>query len=229
MELSNFDFDKMKPKKVFVNCFMHGPISEALLNGNCRQCKEDAEAKQHNDDYQSMIMQKKRDSGVPERFLEFTLANYPVQIESQATLIKTLSDYDFKHNVVLLGKVGTGKTRIGCSLVDKAVSKKLSAYYSKYYQLTRLAIDDKTTFKRISNVDFLVIDEFGVSDTDYKTQLLFELFDQRYDAMKATMLITNLSVKQLHEKIGDALYSRIKQDCVSFKCDWEDYRLKGDK
>jgi DNA replication protein DnaC len=214
-----------KPERRYIDCVNHGK-AEALINGACRLCKEDHSRKEAEINFKHDIQKKKIERGVPERYLDFNLSNYPTDTEKQHQLILNLSSYDFKSNVVMLGTPGTGKTRLACSLIDKALQENISCFYVKYYRLIKIAIEDKALFKRITESKFLVIDEFGISDTDNKIQLLFELFDQRYDSMKATMLISNLKGDQLKEKLGDALYSRIKDDCQFYECKWQDYRLR---
>lgn len=218
--------ESIQMDKLIGDCSIHGNNVESLLNGKCRQCFEEKQEQKKLDETLRWLESIKRNSGVPMRYIGYDLSNYPIDNNTQKNLIENLKKYQFNSNIVMLGSVGVGKTRLGCSLIDKAIVENKTAYYSKYYQLTKIAIEDKKLFKKITEVNFLVIDEFGISDTDYKTQLLFELFDQRYDNKLATMLISNLNVTQLREKIGDALYSRIKQDCISFNCNWQDYRLK---
>lgn len=136
--------------------------------------------------------------------------------------------------VALLGSRGRGKTQLGVCLIKEACRHEQSARYLKTMRFfTRIrATFDKAesetedsvldTFKRF---DLLVIDEVGVrGETAWEDRLLTNLVDERYDAMRDTILISNQTEKAFTEAVGASIMHRMKEDGGIIVCDWTDFR-----
>jgi len=74
--------------------------------------------------------------------------------------------------------------------------------------------------------DLLVLDEIGVQyGSETEKNILFEIVNERYEAMKPTILISNLAMTTLTEYAGERVIDRMKENggkCIVF--DWKSRR-----
>ena len=57
-------------------------------------------------------------------------------------------------------------------------------------------------------------------------EMVHKVLYARYDAMKPTMLISNMSLAQLKTDLGDRLWSRFQHDGLTVvECNWADARV----
>lgn len=211
----------------FIDCVTHGKGIRATLNGKCERCLKEKQEKQEKIIADKKLLDNKINAGIEERFIRANFENFKAVTQYQNQVYKQLKNYGGKKNVVFLGKTGTGKTHLACALIEKFLLEGRRCFYVKFYELLEFKIQNKQKFSQILNADFLVIDEYGSSDSDNKSNLLFEIIDKRYGKMLPTMLISNLSGDELRKNMNDATYSRIKSDCESILANWSDYRMAG--
>ena len=155
----------------------------------------------------------------------------------------------------LIGPRGTGKTQIATELgfcLDRDVTIKDQLenpdrdpdspgkiLTQRYYVLGQLLDLQKATFgnKEIKphetpvglaeKVDLLILDEVQeVVQTDWQHTTLTRLIDARYQNLKRTILIGNLTVNGLSAALGDSIYSRMTETGIIIPCDWGSYRKK---
>ncbi len=67
-------------------------------------------------------------------------------------------------------------------------------------------IQRKNTTYRYSEYDLLTVDEYGLHDREKRLELVHKVLYARYDEMKPTMLISNLTLAKLQEDLGDRLW-----------------------
>ena len=165
--------------------------------------------------------------------------NLPVRIKNDLKNIP-FPEIDSVKSSYLYGKAGSGKT---IRAVFLTLADLKNGYIKEEYPRTQKAMfvsvpDLILKFKSLysnknndvseedlvdlySKVDLLVMDDFGVEKTtDWSFQLLYIIINRRYENMKKTIFTSNLSLKQIAEKLGDdRLPSRIQQMCeiVFFK------------
>jgi DNA replication protein DnaC len=72
---------------------------------------------------------------------------------------------------------------------------------------------------RLSETDFLVLDDFGAErPTDWVLSLLYLLVDRRYENMKTTIYTSNHDLKEISKRLGDLrITSRIERSCKIIK------------
>ena len=231
-------------EKKFTICKTHGDNIPALLNGNCSLCylheNNSVNATQFRNNFEKQI----KKSMLPTRYLKSTFDNYIPTCDKASQLKQHLQTFDFKKNVLLVGKTGTGKTHLACALINKAIKQNISCLYLPFYRAINYKIHDKALFERVLSCQMLVIDEYGVQDSGFKKELLQEIIDERYlestdNDPLITILISNLKLSPslediangnktgfLIDSIHDATRSRLKENffhCVEI--DWEDYRV----
>ena len=110
----------------------------------------------------------------------------------------------------MFGKTGNAKTHLAIACLIKFLHKSHGGYYQKFYKLIDIKLEDKERFCEIINSKLLIIDEL-CEITEYKSQLLFEIVDERYDNQLPTIFITNRSIEDIRNFMTDATLSRIKE------------------
>ena len=142
-----------------------------------------------------------------------------------------LKAWDKKQNVILIGGTGSGKTSYACHLGMTIIYNGDTVRYCTASELVariKNGWGDSTSEKVLEeyiNADFLILDEMGRCTYD---DYLFRLFDGRYNASKPTILLGNLTPKEIKGLFGDAIYSRLMElGVVGMDFDITvDYRVK---
>jgi len=133
----------------------------------------------------------------------------------------------------LIGHRGTGKTQMAVSLIWKATKDGQTCLYCKamdFFTDLKDSYGDKSAtskqvFLKYRGPVFLVIDEIQVrSESAWENQAFTHLIDQRYDAMKTTILIGNLKAENLAASLGESIYSRLTETGGIVVCDWQSFR-----
>lgn len=230
-------------EKKYIECENHGN-ARALLNGNCEICFKEIESKHEKIENKVKLEKIRKQAKIPTRYQQSTFDNYIPTCDKSSRLKQHLEAFDFKQNILLVGKTGTGKTHLACALLNKSISISKSCMYMPFYRAINYKIHDKPLFERALTCQLLVIDEYGVQDSNYKKEMLQEIIDERYlestqDDPLITIIISNLQLSPsledidkgittgfLINSISDATRSRLKENffhCVDI--DWEDYRV----
>ena len=114
-----------------------------------------------------------------------------------------------RHNVIVTGPTGVGKTFVACALAHKACQQGLSALYIRapklYYQMALSRADG--TYPRWSHkmakIDLLVIDDLGLIPlTEMDRANLLEVIEDRHGS-SSTIVASQLPIELWHETIGD--------------------------
>jgi len=171
----------------------------------------------------------------------------------QAAYEKAIAIAESGGIIVAWGKRGTGKTQIAYQIARKAIFP--SPYFPKewkdqfpmpikarpcvYAKAMDIFMRMKNGFQRkdqpseleivenLVQAAFLVIDEAHVrGETKYEDDKLTHIIDKRYDSMRPTMLITNLTNKDFAAQLSPSILSRIAEIGGGIECNWESYRTK---
>jgi DNA replication protein DnaC len=153
--------------------------------------------------------------------------------------------------VVAWGQRGTGKTQIAYEIATHGVfhdphfppayrdgfSMPIKARPCVYVKAMDIFMRMKNGFSRkdqpseldivenLVQAAFLVIDEAHVrGETKYEDDKLTHIIDKRYDAMRPTMLITNLTNKDFAAQLSPSILSRITEIGGGIECNWASYR-----
>lgn len=138
---------------------------------------------------------------------------------------------------------GTGKTHLGFSMLN-AINENCFEWKDNNRQLKCLAVSFLTLADKISqsisegenkqayylelikNADVLLLDDIGVEKTsDFRTNLLFDILENRAET-KTTIFTTNLDDKELLNKYGKRVFSRmsVNKKVIDFS-GLDDYRM----
>ena len=114
-----------------------------------------------------------------------------------------------KHNLILTGPTGVGKSWIACALAEKACREGLSALYCRVQRLAHelsIARADGGYLKllaKLSKVDLLVLDDWGLSPLEGQSQHdLLEVVDDRA-GIRSTLVTSQLPVTKWHDMVAD--------------------------
>ena len=220
----------------------------------CPECAKEAEAshrerevaKRAEADRQSelrRIEQRIGDSGIPKRFREKTISGYRVDNEKQRAIVECLKRYakEFNtghsgRNMALIGNCGTGKTHLACAVARHVIHNCGGhARFASVAEINRIVRESKSYDSDVSEseviaafggYDLLIIDEVGVqSGTEAESRALFDVFNERYQNMKPTILISNLDKDDFKSAMGERIIDRIKEDGGEVHIfDWESSR-----
>ena len=152
---------------------------------HCIQCEEEKEKNLQESIKQNIINENKRkisykiDKNIPTRYLNATFDTYIANDDKKLKILRLCQEYNFDSNLIMVGKTGTGKTHLACAILDKAFDINKSFLYIQFYKLNDIKINNKSLYGNIMHCDILVIDEYGVQDSDFKNNVLFEIINER--------------------------------------------------
>ena len=142
---------------------------------------------------------------------------------------------DDKRNLLVTGKSGTGKTYVSCALAICALQKGKEVLYNKASRMIEELNECQFTgnyaaaLKRYTEVDLLVIDDFGLMSLDLNKCLqLFEVLDAR-EGNGSILVISQIPVKQWYETFqnnvyADACMSRLVSNSYRLEFNGKDMR-----
>jgi len=229
----------------------------------CQQCQDDqAEAEEHAALIKAEQEQKERQRkarhyklGLPKRFENCTFDTFKPTTKTAEQNLKVCQNYADKFDKVLeegkgllmVGKVGTGKTHLACSIGYQLAENGYQPHYTSVSSLIRriratwsgkvtktvyddyfgeeVVVSEQDVINDFVNYDLLIIDEIGVqSGTESERNLIFTIIDERYQAVRPTIVISNLTEKELAPLISERSIDRIKQGSGTLTFDWASYR-----
>jgi DNA replication protein DnaC len=179
---------------------------------------------------------------LPERHATSGFKNYKVQHAGQQNALNQVVSFaknmihGHKNNFVMVGPTGTGKTHLSCATARTLLNKGKYARYITSEDLAQRIMNaweqpdatEKSVIYDFSQYDLLILDEYGLHDRDKRRELVHKVLYARYDRMKPTMLISNLTLVELQKDLGDRLWSRFQHDGLDVvECNWADERVGG--
>ena len=175
---------------------------------------------------------------VPREFLE---ARWSTWRETAANRHAVEAAHAFLRNgedgrdLLLCGPVGTGKTRLACTVLNEAwqLGERSVAFARVPLLLYRLRpqvpSESSETFDRLVAVTLLVLDDLGAerdAATDYTRRTLLMLYEARHDAGRRTVWTSNKRPSDIAVFMGDdRLSSRLVGRCEVVGLDGRDWRL----
>ena len=240
------------------NCEKHGDYtssafvttSDTVWSG-CPDCEEDRvreyearEQRREEAERQRKTQESLRAAQIPMRFASINFTGYVAETKQQKQALSAIREYadNFNENlalgkcILLLGKVGTGKTHLACALLDRLARSGRRVRYATVRDILREIRDtwrkgsekrESQVVEELSTVDLLVVDEVGVQfgSESEKTQLT-ELFDLRYRQLKPTVVISNLNKPDLEQVLGERVLDRLRDGGFVVVFDWASWRSR---
>ena len=184
-----------------------------------------------------------RQSGIPARFMGRTFEHFAATEQRQKLALSVCRAYASKWaekrkqgaSLVLTGSPGTGKTHLACAIGSAVITQHLNPVlfcsastmmrsikqtYSKDSQ-----IDEQEVIDEFAGVSLLIVDEVGVQiGSGCEKFLMFEIFNERYQSMRPTILISNLSTGELEKYLGERIMDRYRECGSVLAFNWSSHR-----
>lgn len=184
---------------------------------------------------------------IPKRFWGKTLDNFEIT-EQNRSVVEFFRDYaehisdriEAGTCIVLTGRPGTGKTHLACALLTVAIGEGRTGFFTSVATLFRAVretwrggsqVTESEMIARFVDIDLLVIDEVGVqAKSDNERNILFSVINGRYEEMKPTIILSNETLKEVKEIIGERAFDRLREGGGrAFSLQWDSYRSKASK
>ena len=152
-----------------------------------------------------------------------------------AEIEKTIESYINEGNNLYIysQRVGNGKTswalRLGCTYIDKVWYKKdmepivLFISVPRFLLELKANISNKSSYieqinEAVNSCDLVIWDDIGSKNgTEFEVSHLLSIIDQRINNGKSNIYTSNLNDAELHQLLGDRLYSRVYNysECIN--------------
>lgn len=224
-------------------------FSGKVVGGYCQKCLNDSvvspeDIEKHKDEMraereQKVLNFKLHNAIISPRFKEKTLDNYETTTKEQRRALSDsrwfIKHFEFATGMIFIGSTGTGKNHLACGIIQEIVRTDKTAILTTTMKMIR-AIKDSWTDRDIkegdvialyTQPDLLVIDEIGVQfGSDTEKLYISEIINDRYEAMKPTILLGNVSKKELIKEMGDRAIDRFRENGKMVIFDWQSHRAK---
>ena len=145
-------------------------------------------------------------------------------------------DYIEKNNLLFLGNAGVGKTFLSHCIAYELINNGHTVLYLTAFQLFDLlkqhafskeGMEPETSMEHLLGCDLLIIDDLGTElNNSFISSQLFLCMNERLLRKKATIISTNLSLRQLSQAYSERILSRIMEHYQILNIYGEDIRLK---
>ncbi len=208
-----------------------------------------ARARQRAEVRQKRIAERLSTAGIPARFRACGFDNFVIHDGAgheaqQRTALRMCQAFVQRWEavkargqvLVMTGSTGTGKTHLACAIANGLIGQHAAAV--AFGTVSDHVRGVKAAFQRDSNMserdavraliepDLLILDEVGQRTTEYEQQLIFDVMNARYAEMRPMVLMSNLSVPELEEVLGDRLADRLNEVGVFINLAWPSYRAR---
>lgn len=200
-------------------------------------------AHKHHDDGKQTVF---RTIGFPERHkaqIELRGSEWNAAYERAMTVVEAGGV------VALIGNRGAGKTQMSWHIAQNARFANIVTHGKRdgfsytsdrpaiYSTAMDVFIDIKSTYSPKAKMTerelmdsyeaaaLLVIDEINVSSgTPFEDLKITHILDMRYKAMRPSIIIGNLTMQQLNDRLGASVVSRIIETGKIIECNWASFR-----
>jgi DNA replication protein DnaC len=176
------------------------------------------------------LAQRLKRADIPPRFADRSFDMFRAETEEQRRALAIAEAYAENfveirkkgQSMILFGKIGTGKTHLACAILNYAAHHcGAEARYLSFAKAIRSvkqtyakgnAMTEQQALDALAVPDLLVLDEVGVQFGSEAEKIIgFEIVNTRYEAMKPTIIISNLTMPELRECLGDRVIDRLRE------------------
>ncbi len=211
-----------------MNSSILNKMSEMKLFGMKNSLETLLESNQHhsltNDEFMDILIQAEwedRQNRKINRYLRLARFRYQASIEEldfthnrglDKTKMLRLADCSFidrKHNILITGATGVGKSFLASALGHQACLLGYKTLYfnsQKFFPRLKMLKADGSYIKEIDKIgrqDLIILDDFGLQSLDKDSRMMMlEIIEDRHNR-KSTIIASQLPVSNWHEIIGD--------------------------
>lgn len=182
-------------------------------------------------------------SNIPPRYKFVTLDGYEAKPGSQAQVHQRCQWFATTWperltagtSLILAGLPGTGKTHLACAIAHEVMRHGHSVIYSTIADMTRsirrtydqdVKRSEAEAISDFVRPQLLILDEVGAaSGSEHEKLMLFEVINKRYEQVKGTIVVSNLTGDDLKSFLGERMMDRLRQGGGKLLVlDWQSYR-----
>ncbi|MEW2578399.1 ATP-binding protein [Streptomyces syringium] len=164
------------------------------------------------------------------RHYRTALADHPKVVDWVRTVAETARDQAARGQVpsvtagpslLLLGRTGTGKTHqaygavrllSGCGVRTSWVVTTGPDLYASLRP--RHGVDAETEFRRYRDARLLLVDDIGAAKpSEFTEEINFRLINHRYENELPTLMTSNVEPRDMQDRLGDRVTSRLAEMC----------------
>ncbi|MCP4989852.1 MAG: ATP-binding protein [Colwellia sp.] len=208
---------------------------KALCSRVCPKCvkesdmeKQAEEKRKHDEQMKKWRMSRIEKAGVSKRNIGKTFNSFRCDNQAQAQalahckdLCKDIVDGKVAKNTFMVGGVGTGKTHLASSIVHELIDDKTVCMIRLIELMRKLKdtwrrdseVTEQKVIDHYGSIDLLIIDEVGIQfGSDAEKMFMFDIINTRYDNLKPTLMISNLSLDNIRNALGEQVVDRLRED-----------------
>ena len=191
------------------------------------ECRYKQEARR-----QRALAEKVSQSGIPAIYRRKSYSDYVEISENNSAARLAAQEYletESDHWLYIWGGCGTGKTFLASLIAKEWIEHVGDAQFTTFQNILeelKSSFDDKQIkasgiMGQYLNCDLLVLDDVGTGYfSDWGVAIFYWLINERYNAVKPTVLTSNYSMEELRERLvskdaysGARIISRLRQMC----------------
>lgn len=241
---------RARNSEIAVRCPEHGEFTRGdllkydLREDVCPECRRGkVEAFQREQRIKSAVHHFEKVSGVPLRFQGASFDGYRPGNKEAQRILDYLRDYAAQfdqyrklgRSLILCGKAGTGKTHLSCALLRSLANEQgITGRYATAYRAVsevresygNRELSELRALDAFIKPGLLVLDEIGAQyGTDSEHLIIFNIINGRYEAMKPTIVISNLNVEGMKKYLDERGYDRLRENGGALLVfDWGSHR-----
>ncbi len=182
------------------------------------------------------------ESCIGKRYMGMTFSSYKPTCQKAAQYLEICKGFaetftpESGEMLLLVGHTGTGKSMLAAIIGQQLIQTGFSFHHTTVLKLARRFKEtwknsnpetESDALRYFMEPDLLVINEIGVQyGSQTEQQFLFEVIDDRYEAKKSTILISNMKAADVEGFLGDRCIDRLYEEGGMLTFDWESYRKR---
>lgn len=213
----------------------------------CKACEEDREAEKRaamEYEEQQAVLRMYEKARLPIRYRNSGFKNFTTSSKLQTAALNVAQQFRSEFDdamqsgrfLIFQGPPGTGKTHLALAVLRNLLHDGYSCRYYSAIDVIRFMREgwrrdsersELQALDELTRLHLLVIDEIGVQfSTDAERIQLFDILNRRYADLRPTILITNLTLNEIQETLGERVFDRFREVATVVTFDWPSFRGK---